>query len=133
MPIGEMPSPRCLNCRATINVCPARRIHPLPAEMRIGAEAASNVDTPKVAINRGFQDVPRKALTVRYTAVRAEEDRTPACRSARLFFDHEHDLPFGLPGDINFVAGFLNQIRDVDHRQWIGAKDFQNVTGFEAL
>jgi hypothetical protein len=101
--------------------------------MRIGAEAASNVDRPKVAINRGFQDAHGKALTVRYTAGRAEEDQTLACRSGRLFFDHEHDLPFGLPGDIDFVAGFLNQIGDVDHRQWIGAQDFQNVTGFEAL
>src|SRR6185312_16271073 len=47
--------------------------------------------------------------------------------------DQEHDAIVGARRDLDAVAGFLDQVRNIDHRQWIGAMDFQPVARFQRL
>ena len=65
----------------------------------------------------------------------------PAFHSKRLiirlsdraicFFNHEHDSVVRTFRDLDLVAGFADQIGDIDDRQRIGAANFQEIAGRE--
>src|SRR4051812_19213816 len=49
----------------------------------------------------------------------------PALRRSISLFDQEHDSMFRAPGDLDLIAGLPDQVGNVDHRQRIGAVNFQ--------
>ena len=49
------------------------------------------------------------------------------------FLYQENDARVGALGDLDLVAGFADQIRNIDHRQRIGAQHFQPVAGYQRL
>ena len=74
----------------------------------MGADASAYVDRKKVASSsRSMASVTRNG------------------RRLTGFFDQEYNaLPAAL-GDLDLVSGLADQIRNVDHRQRIGAMDFK--------
>lgn len=46
---------------------------------------------------------------------------------AICFFNHEHDSVLRAFGDLDLIAGFADQIGDIDNRQRIGAVNFQEI------
>src|SRR5437667_2236384 len=49
------------------------------------------------------------------------------------FFDHENDPLRSAFSDLDLVAGILNQIWNVDHRERIGTVDLQQVARLQGL
>jgi len=61
--------------------------------------------------------------------------RRRGCSSDRPIhlFDHEHDAFFSAFDDLDAIAGFPDQVRDIDDGQWVGAMHLQPVASNQRL
>src|SRR6202163_1772077 len=80
----------------------------------MGAEGQAYVDRQKVA------GAEPKSLT-------------RGRRKAGLLFDQKYDPMFRALFDLDLIAGFLDQVWDIDHRQRIGAMNLQKVARRQRL
>ena len=65
------------------------------------------------------------------TSPRKRGPRGRASRRAGNLFDQKHDPALGAFGNLNLIAGFPDQVRDIDHRQRVRAVNFQQGAGRE--
>src|SRR5262249_7524459 len=109
----------------------------IPAEVasRIGAEAPARVDRTKV--EPPHRSWPAGAITPRSPSTAG---LLPCWRNtififdqAINFFDYEHDTLFAAFGDLDLVASFADQVRNVDHRQRIGTVNFKAIARLQRL
>jgi len=112
----------------------------IPAEVvpGIGTEALVHVDRTKVEppSRRGARSRHRRSrchAALPISSVRRRRHTIGIFDGLINFFDQEHDALLVAFGDLHLVAGFPDQVRNIDHRQRISAVNFEEITGRNRL
>jgi hypothetical protein len=70
---------------------------------------------------------------VRLTVLISPRRPSNGSRQTGGFFDQKNDSALGALCDLNLIAGFPDQIGDVDHRQRVGTANFQKIARRQRL